>query len=166
MITKGHLEEGTQQEVDLKSKIEERCKQENVLLKHKSKIHWLKEGEHNATFFHKFTIHHIMHNIIASLRTTNGSRVEKHEDIEHELLSFYQDILTKSTSNRAEGINLVTNHIPYLIFEDQNETFMRQVTLQEVDQAVTQVAIGKVLGLDGFMINFFHHYWDILKNDI
>lgn len=88
---------------------------------------------------------------------TNGLSIEKHEDIEQELFIFYQYLLTKSTPNRPKEINLVTNYIPCLISKDQIQTLIRSITLQELEQDITQMVDGKALGLYGLMINFFHH---------
>jgi hypothetical protein len=55
-------------EKKLQSQIEERCQQEEMLWKQKSRISWLKEGECNTSFFHHSTIQHRMHNKISCLK--------------------------------------------------------------------------------------------------
>ena len=99
-----------------------------------------------------------MHNKITSLITNNRSIIEKNEDIKQELVSFYHNLLTKSTPNRVEAIHLVTEHIPRIITEDQNNTLMRHITLQEVEPVIDEMANGKVPRTSGFIIIFFHHY--------
>jgi len=36
----------------------------------------------------------------------------------------------------------------------------------EVEEASNQLKAGKVLGPDGFMSNFYHHFWDLIKVDV
>ena len=38
--------------------------------------------------------------------------------------------------------------------------------MQEVEEAVNQMALGKSPGPDGFTTNFFHHFWDLVKEDV
>ena len=40
---------------------------------------------------------------------------------------------------------------------------MKPISLTEVEEEVFQMAESKTLGSDGFMVNFFHHFWDIIK---
>ena len=40
---------------------------------------------------------------------------------------------------------------------------MQPITMQEVEVAVNKMVEGKALVLEKFTINFFHHYWDLLK---
>jgi len=43
---------------------------------------------------------------------------------------------------------------------------MAPILMQELEEVVFQIKYGTALGPDGFTINFFHQFWDILKNDI
>ena len=38
--------------------------------------------------------------------------------------------------------------------------------MQEVEEVVNQMALGKAPGLDGFTSNFFHHFWDLVKGEV
>ena len=38
--------------------------------------------------------------------------------------------------------------------------------MQEVKEAVNQMTLGKSPGPDGFTTNFFHHFWDLIKEDM
>jgi hypothetical protein len=82
IILEGHSTALAHKETELQSQIEERCKQEEMLWKQKSRISWLKEGEHNTSFFHRSTIQHRMHNKISILRMEDDTRLENHKDIE------------------------------------------------------------------------------------
>ena len=43
---------------------------------------------------------------------------------------------------------------------------MRVITLQEVEISINQMKEDKAPSPDGFSVNFFHAYWDILKHEI
>ena len=42
----------------------------------------------------------------------------------------------------------------------------KPVTMQEVEEAVNQMALGKAPGPDGFTSNFFHYFWDLIKEEV
>ena len=43
---------------------------------------------------------------------------------------------------------------------------MKPVSIFEVEEAVFQITEGKSLGLDGFIVNLFHHFWDLIKLEV
>ena len=43
---------------------------------------------------------------------------------------------------------------------------MQPISMQEVEVVVEQMADGTSPGPDGFTIDFFHHYWDLLKDEV
>jgi len=40
---------------------------------------------------------------------------------------------------------------------------MRPITIEEVDQDVKEIPVGKALGPDGFTTDFFHHCWLMVR---
>lgn len=70
------------------------------------------------------------------------------------------------TINRAEAIGSITKKIPRLITEDHNTLLLKPVSLQEVENAVNQLKVGKVPGPDGFTANFFQHFWELIKWEV
>ena len=47
-----------------------------------------------------------------------------------------------------------------------NYTLMRQVTMEEVEQVIKDMAFSKALGPYGFTMNFYHHCWPFLKEEV
>jgi hypothetical protein len=75
--------------------MEERKSQEDILWRQKSRIQLLKEGDRNTKFFHRSTIQRRHANHITQLITENGKTLHSHEDLEAELVTYYQDLLTE-----------------------------------------------------------------------
>ena len=38
--------------------------------------------------------------------------------------------------------------------------------MQELEEALNQMALGKAPGPDGFTSNFFHYFWDLIKDEV
>jgi len=107
-----------------------------------------------------------MCNNISFLLSPTGERLEEHQAIEVELVSHLKSVVQEDQSDRRPTINKILQHIPKLITEEHNHLLLRPVTLLEVEQAVLQNKEGKARGPDGFTFNFFHHFWDLIKDEI
>eukprot|EP00253_Pinus_taeda_P027103 PITA_27103 len=99
-------------------------------------------------------------------RISHEDRLEKHEDIEKEFKDYFQEALKEQTGSRSSAIRSVTQHIPKIITEDQNQNLLKQVSMQEVEEAMAQLKDGKAPGRDGFTSNFFHEFWDLISTEV
>jgi hypothetical protein len=81
------------EESELKRKLEERHKQEEILWRQKSRVQWLNDGEKNTKFFHHSMIHKCLINHITNLDDSQGNTLLTHQEITHELIDFYKDLL-------------------------------------------------------------------------
>ena len=43
---------------------------------------------------------------------------------------------------------------------------LKSIDIQEVETTVRQLKAGKAPGPDGFTSNFFHNFWDLIKNEV
>ena len=154
------------QERELLHQFNKRCDQEAIYWNKKARVKWLKDGERNTSFFHKSTIQHRMQNKISKLHTDSGDMLEEHQDISKELTHHFSQLLLEPNHNWLEEINKVTCCIPPLVNNDHNHSLMQPISMQEVEMAVAQMADGTSPGPDGFTIDFFHHCWDLLKDEI
>eukprot|EP00253_Pinus_taeda_P001536 PITA_01536 len=82
IITDGFTEERQKLTDALQEEWENRCLQEEIFWRQKSRIQWIKEGERNTKFFHKTTIAHRPHNIITKIKDSQGIELVSHSDIE------------------------------------------------------------------------------------
>jgi len=166
IITSGRTEDLTKHEQDVEAQILERNKQEEVLWRQKSRIRWLKSGEKNTKFFHKSTVHRRMINSITHITNEQGERIESHAGIEEEFINHFKKVHQEPNFNRMLAINKLTKNIPKIITEEHNDLLIKPISLQEVEEVVQQLKDGKAPGPDGFTTNFFHKFWDLIKNEV
>lgn len=55
--------------------------------------------------------------------------------------------------NRDEAIRKITQNIPWLVIDEQNDNLL---------QEITKMPDGRSLVPDGFTIDFFHYRWDTI----
>lgn len=137
-----------------------------MLWKQKSRIRWLKEGERNTKLFHHTTIQRRMNNNIVHLQNPQGEEMEKHEDIEREITNHFKTVHQEPPKGRQPTINEILQHIPRIITEEHNQCLLRLVTMMEVELALTQLKDDKGSGPDGLTSNFYHHFWDLIKEEV
>ena len=88
----------------------------------------------------------------------DGGRIEKHWEIDEELNHYFAEILNEDIHDRDRDIAQITHLIPPSVTREDNEMLVKLVTLQEVEEAVNQMALGKVPSPDGITSNFFHYF--------
>lgn len=133
---------------------EKLCKEEEIFWKQKSRVKWLKEGEHNTKFFHRSTIANQTHNRISSIKNEDGQIQQTHDEIEAALVKHFSGIAQEDILVREPFIKDFTNHIPKLVTREDNNNLNRSVTEKEVSEALKEMKNGKAPGPDGLNVDF------------
>jgi len=102
-------------------------------------------------------------NHITHLVSDQGMEIQKHANIEHELITYYWHLLSEPPTNPTQAIESIIKHIPKDVTKEKNEALMHPITQGEVDQSLKDTPVGKSLGLDGITTYFFHHCWDMIR---
>ena len=69
--------------------------------------------------------------------------------------------------DRLEDIKKITRHISRQVTNEQNEVLRKLMNyIQEFKEAYSQMVDGKSLVTDIFTTNFFHHFWDMIKEEV
>lgn len=92
--------------------------------------------------------------------------LETQEDLEQELNTFFKELLEELGVDRGRFIENVMRFIPRKITDTHNEMLLRPIDKQELDEVMKQMEKGKAPGPDGFTRNFFHEFWDIIKEEV
>jgi hypothetical protein len=84
--------------------------------------------------------------------------------IEMHILSYFQAIF--SMDNNCVQNNLVTDTIPSLVTDDENDMLLCLPMCEEIRDAVFSLNGDGAPGLDGFGGHFFQTFWDIVGTDV
>ncbi|OMO94054.1 reverse transcriptase [Corchorus capsularis] len=102
-------------------------------------------------------------NKILRIKNEDGVWLEKEEGIMEGFCKFYENLFT-SEGNR--NWDHVLKAIPCLVSEEDNTELIKDVTDEEIVQAVFQMGMLKSPGPDGFNGLFYQHYWDVIGEDV
>eukprot|EP00253_Pinus_taeda_P007097 PITA_07097 len=166
LITKGYTEERKEMAESLQLEWDNRCLQEEILWRQKSKVQWIKEGERNTKFFHRSTIAHRNNNRIVKLTDQHGIKRNTHEEMEKVLLQHFQKNDEENSEDRYQSMKIFTQYISKLFTREHNFNLNKPVIEEEIEEAVKEMKNGKAPGSDGFNVYFFKAYWRIVKQDI
>ena len=66
--------------------------------------------------------------------------------------------MTEDNRTRDQDIAWIMALIPRTVSKEYNENLGKPITMQEVEEAMSQMAQGNAFGPDGFTNNFFHFF--------
>eukprot|EP00253_Pinus_taeda_P002691 PITA_02691 len=150
----------------LQEEWEDRCLQEEIFWRHKSRIQWIKEGERNTNFFHKSTMAHRAHNRITKIKDSEGIELVSHKDMESSLVQHFFNIAKEPMADRSRFIDKFTQYIPKLVTREDSHNLNSPVSKEEVSEVIKEMQSGKAPGPDGFNVDFFKSCWETRKQDI
>eukprot|EP00253_Pinus_taeda_P009371 PITA_09371 len=125
-------------------------------------LHIIQEGRNEASNLKEQNIL----NQLEERRYSTQEILEHHQAIEAELVSHLKSVVQEDQLDRRPTINKILHHISKLIMEEHNQLLLCPTTLMEVEQAILQNKECKAPGPDDFTSNFFHHFWDLIKDEI
>ena len=102
---------------------------------------------------------------IHRIKRYDGTQVEIREEVGEELVNHFKEIMTEDNGDRDRHIAWIMTLIPRTISREDNENLSKPITMQEVEEAMSQMAQGKTPGPDGFATNFFHFFWEMIKEE-
>eukprot|EP00253_Pinus_taeda_P002181 PITA_02181 len=138
-ITYGFTEERKKLTNSLQEEWENRCLQEEIYWRQKSRIQWIKEGERNTKFFHKTTMAHRAHNRITKIKDSQGIELVSHNDMESVLVQHFCNIAKEPLEDRSRFIDHFTQYIPQLVTREDNHNLNRPVSKEEVIEVINEM---------------------------
>ncbi|XP_071939813.1 uncharacterized protein [Coffea arabica] len=148
---------------ELKKRLEEAYKREEVFWGQKARIKWLQEGDKNTKFFHASVAERRRRNNISCLKKGDGTWCDSEQEVANEIQGYFQELFTSSNPQQIES---TLRDIPLVITDQMNEMLVRPVSELEVRNAVFSLQPNKAPGPDGMTAAFFQHYWNVIKADL
>ncbi|XP_071714140.1 uncharacterized protein [Rutidosis leptorrhynchoides] len=136
---------------------------EERFLKQKSKIEWLRVGDSNSSYFHKF-VQGKKHRSKINNIVDHGGNVHQGVDVPNIFVDHYIQVLGNASTcnNITDPQNLFSNRLP----PDIAQIMIRPVDTSEVKDVVFNFGVDKSPGPDGYSAAIFKHAWDIIGDEV
>ncbi|GJY18161.1 zinc knuckle CX2CX4HX4C containing protein [Tanacetum coccineum] len=135
---------------------------EERFLKQKAKINWLKEGDSNSAYFHKTVKSRVSRSRIDTITNAEGL-VFVNEAVPNIFVSHYEMFL--GLAGETQGFN-DSNLFKTCLNEQVATNMVRNVTPQEVKEALFSMGDDKSPGPDGYTACFFKAAWEVVADDV
>ncbi|XP_022003175.1 uncharacterized protein LOC110900598 [Helianthus annuus] len=135
---------------------------EECFLKQKSKMEWLCAGDSNTTYFHNSVKYRNARAKISSVKDVHGNQFDG-TGVPAALLAHYSNFL--GTEDPVTGLDDDDLFVNSLSTETANH-MVRNVTREEVKQAMFSIGENKAPGPDGYTSAFFKNAWDIVGDEV
>ncbi|XP_057862719.1 uncharacterized protein LOC131071037 [Cryptomeria japonica] len=139
---------------------------EEIFWKQKSRIDWLQEGDRNIAFFHNSVKARRQGNSISSLVSQDGAQLSSSADISREAVNYFSNLFSREDIAARAEEGAILDCIPQLVSAEMNGVLLCPILLPELEKVVFKMKKGKAPGPDGFPIEFFQEFWEIIKFDL
>jgi hypothetical protein len=153
----------TDEEKAITKKLREVLRQEEIWMRQRSRVQWLREGDRNTAYFHSCAAQRKRTNKIVELERVDGTKCMTWQDNCEEIQGFYQNLYT---SQGFRPMDDLLDIVPTRVTTEMNLDLDKPYTAEEVKVALFQMAPSKAPGVDGFMAGFFQRHWALLHDDI
>lgn len=131
-----------------------------TIIRARSRIDWLSEGDSNTNFFHSHARFRKRKNFIAALQEGDHTATS-HEDKQAMVWRYFSTLLG-TAEHRNETLNLQTFHHRRYDLQSLDEP----ISEEETWGVIKNLKPDKAPGLDGFTGRFYRSCWQIIKRDI
>ena len=141
----------------------------------RSKTKWFEQGEKPTKYFFNLEKNNYEKKLIREVKSENGEVISNFVRVNKEIANFYSKMYTsKITGNNTSDVSEHNNNIhkfieglniPQLNVEEQ-ESLEKDLTFEELKDALTSFADNKSPGEDGFTKEFYEAFFDLLWKDL
>ncbi|KAL5541996.1 hypothetical protein UlMin_009706 [Ulmus minor] len=131
----------------------------------RSRVSWLKDGDHNTKFFHRKATARQKKNEIPGLCDSNGCWQDDIGVVSGVIQRYFNNIF-RSNCPTMDQINLVTDSIPTRVSPEMNNCLLKPFNEDDVKAAVFGMSPTKAPWFDGMPALFFQKYWQFVGQDV
>ena len=124
-------------------------------------MQWLEEGEKPTRFFVQHEKERAEKHEIVSVLNSQGVEVFLRADIEQVHIDFYGNLFAAENIDLPSQQQLFSN-VKEKLSDTDCDLCQGTVTLAEISAAVKSLSLNKSPGPDGFTLEFYLHFWNLL----
>lgn len=147
----------------LKYRLEKLEDQKDLYWRQRAHVLWLENGDCNSKFFHQFASERRRRNKIKRLVTEEGGVGTDEGEMRVLVANYYNNLFE---SHAGDRIDELLQHVPVKVSEEANRTLCKEVTSEEIKEALDGIGDLKAPGSDGMPALFYKQFWHIVGDDI
>eukprot|EP00253_Pinus_taeda_P011273 PITA_11273 len=132
----------------------------------RSRAIWLLEGDANTKFYHKFANGRKIINTIWELKNEHGQQVSSQKNLARLATEHFCGIYKAPADVNILEIMRMAEHFPRFIEQEDSEELLKEVTMAELEATLKWFQKDKSPGPDGWTIEFYLAFVDLLGNDL
>lgn len=149
-------------EAKLRAELQDKLKHEEIFLRQKARVNWLKNGDNNNRFFFNACKGRWNVNKIFMLTDSNGVDVTTHKEISRVAVNYFKTLLGSTTP----VVDFPTDIVLPQLTEDHRTLLAAPFSALDVFNTFKHMAKHKCPGPDGLPVEFYLAAWDIIGEDV
>lgn len=147
-------------------KKEELLLQETKEWRLKSRAIWVSHGDGNSKLFHSYASHRRNTNAIWELKDGTGNLINGHDALQAAVMEHFGRLYNNTEPTDLLQQLRIVRLYPSFVSQRDAEQIGKAVNLEEIELALKSFARDKSLGPDGWTVEFFLHFFDLMGPDI
>ncbi|XP_039047818.1 uncharacterized protein LOC120188448 [Hibiscus syriacus] len=154
-------------EIQLQADLKSLEAAEILFLKQKTKMQWLKDGDKCSKLFHSALAIKNKRETIRILVDDQGNRLETFDSMSAEVISYFTNLIgTKEPEVKTPDPCMLKNILQYSLPVENVEDLIKEVTNDEIRNALFSQGNDKSPGPEGYTPYFFKQAWPIISEDV
>ncbi|KAJ9557020.1 hypothetical protein OSB04_011634 [Centaurea solstitialis] len=147
----------------LREVYQQACRDENLAMRQRAKVHWLREGDANTRFFHNVVKERRHYNQVRSVCRNDGVFVYD-EDVPWAFVDHLKGYMGSMDESLDPLMPMEWFHNKLSLRDSL--FIIRPILDSEIRDAMFQIGKDKAPGSDGFTSIFFKAAWEVVGNDV
>ncbi|KAL4334370.1 hypothetical protein GQ457_07G017230 [Hibiscus cannabinus] len=149
--------------IDSKLELNLQLDKEEIYWEQRARANWLRNGDRNTNFFHRYASQRRRCKRIDGLVTEDGAFHDNMDEVRNIAVSYFSKLFT--TSGTSDPITILDG-ISCSIDHTMNQTLMAAFTRDDIFVALNSMGLLKASGADGLGAVFYQRFWGIIGHDI
>eukprot|EP00253_Pinus_taeda_P019430 PITA_19430 len=132
----------------------------------KSRAFWLKAGDENTSFFHNYAKGRKSANTIWGLKNEEGREVQTFHSLSELGQRHFQKLFANPGETTISKVIRTAQCFPKFLEEDEAKDLNGEVSKEEVEATIKSMAKEKSPGPDGWSIELFLHFFELIGAEI
>ena len=122
----------------------------------RSRAAWLKDGEKPCKLLTSLETKGYIDKTIKRLQKQNGKFISNQKDILKEVKNVYKNLFSQTSSGSKPQLDEILNKLNTVkLTEDETRSLEKDLSMEEISEALKQMKNGKSPGIDGFTAFWF-----------